>query len=266
MEKDKFYQEQLDAQRGMLSSAIEELVKKNAALEEAMGVLHKRNDELQKIAYRSFHDMKTPMVNLEGLLELVKLETDNSTVLNLLEQAHSMVNRLDSFGLALNDYTQVIQQDVQPEIIKFEKLTQEIIQSSSRVNGREKVSIVMDFSGVSHDFIFDSYRLQVLLGNLLSNSIYYRDVDKEECFCKVFMSTRSNGQLTVKVTDNGMGIDERTLPRIFDMFYKANNQGTGPGLGLYIVNTIVKEAKGEIKMESTLGRGTTLYIELPSLQ
>lgn len=266
MEKDNFYQEQLDAQRGMLSSAINELVKKNEALEGAMEILHKRNDELQKIAYRSFHDMKSPMVNLEGLLELVKLETDNKTVLNLLEQAHSMVNRLDTFGLALNDYTQVIQRDLRPESIDFKKLEQDIIQTCSRVNGHDKVSINIDVSEVNQDFIFDQYRLQVLFGNLLSYSIYYRDVDKEECWCSISMSIESNGRLVIKVEDNGMGIDESTLPRIFDMFYKANNQGTGPGLGLYIVNTIVKEAEGEIKLESMLGAGTTLSIELPALR
>lgn len=265
MDKDKFYQEQLDAQRGMLSSAIDELVKKNAALEGAMTVLNKRNDELQKIAYRSFHDMKSPMVNLSGLLELVKLETDNETVVSLLDQADWMINRMDDFGLALHDYTKVIQEDYKLESIQFLEIAKNIMDTASTIKGNEKVSLELDVSEAVKEFKFDYYRLQILFRSLLSNSIHHRDVDKEICTCKISISSTESEKLKIEVSDNGMGIDKNTLPKIFDMFYRGNNSGPGPGLGLYIVNTIVREAKGEIDIQSTLGDGTKITIELPNL-
>lgn len=83
-----FYEEQIEAQRGMLSSAIDELSKKNIELENTLEKLTQRNSEISQISYRTYHEMRGPMVTLLGVLDLVRDEVENKTVDSLLNQAN----------------------------------------------------------------------------------------------------------------------------------------------------------------------------------
>ena len=78
-----------------------------------------------------------------------------------------------------------------------------------------------------------------------------------------------NSQLLINVTDNGSGIDEDSLPYIFDKFYQAKNQSLrkakGTGLGLAITKKIIQLHGGTIQVESKIGHGTTFLIKMPAL-
>jgi signal transduction histidine kinase len=69
----------------------------------------------------------------------------------------------------------------------------------------------------------------------------------------------------IRFSDNGIGIDEQSISRIFDMFYRATEQSTGSGIGLYIVKNAVEKLGGRITVESEVGSGTTFTILLPNL-
>lgn len=66
------------------------------------------------------------------------------------------------------------------------------------------------------------------------------------------------------VADNGIGISERNLPKIFDMFYRATSSVAGTGLGLYICKEMITKLGGSITLESQLGIGTTVKIYIPA--
>jgi len=68
----------------------------------------------------------------------------------------------------------------------------------------------------------------------------------------------------VTITDNGVGIDSRYLEKILDIFYRANTETQGTGLGLYIVKDTVALLRGKIEVQSKLGTGTTFTITLPN--
>jgi signal transduction histidine kinase len=68
----------------------------------------------------------------------------------------------------------------------------------------------------------------------------------------------------VEIKDNGKGIPAESIDRIFDMFYRASEDSNGSGLGLYIVKETVEKLKGDIKLKSVFGEGTTINISLPS--
>jgi signal transduction histidine kinase len=67
----------------------------------------------------------------------------------------------------------------------------------------------------------------------------------------------------ITVRDNGMGIDEEHISRVFEMFYRASEQAQGSGLGLYILKETVTKMKGRVTVKSTLGLGTTLTVMIP---
>ena len=74
-----------------------------------------------------------------------------------------------------------------------------------------------------------------------------------------------NSVLAISIEDNGIGIAENHLDKIYDMFYRAAEDSNGSGLGLYLVNETVKLLKGNIEITSTLNVGTKVRISLPSL-
>ena len=69
----------------------------------------------------------------------------------------------------------------------------------------------------------------------------------------------------IKIEDNGIGIPEKEKAKVFNMFYRANEQSKGSGLGLYIVKETVEKLEGTITLKSEEGQGTTFEIYLPNL-
>ncbi|MEJ0030448.1 MAG: HAMP domain-containing sensor histidine kinase [Bacteroidota bacterium] len=73
-------------------------------------------------------------------------------------------------------------------------------------------------------------------------------------------------QLTIKITDNGIGIEEKHLPRIYDMFYRAVEHSQGTGIGLFLVRETVRMLRGKIAVKSKLGEWTIFYLTIPNLK
>jgi len=103
----------------------------------------------------------------------------------------------------------------------------------------------------------------MILNNLFSNAIRYHDKHKKNPFVKVHV-TIFKSEAFVEIEDNGIGIEQTHIGRIFDMFYRASDYSSGSGLGLYIVKEAVKVLKGEIKVSSVLEQGTKFKIRFPN--
>ncbi|MBI3048159.1 MAG: sensor histidine kinase [Acidobacteria bacterium] len=116
----------------------------------------------------------------------------------------------------------------------------------------------------------DVARLELVLVNLVSNAIKYSDPDKPQRIVEIGRVPDDSDRIcTLSVRDNGIGIAETDLRSIFARFYRGRPQrdrelGTsGLGLGLAIAAECVDALKGDIRVESTLGEGTTFFLELP---
>jgi signal transduction histidine kinase len=107
-------------------------------------------------------------------------------------------------------------------------------------------------------------RLNIIFNNLLSNAIKYADMDKENPMLEVRV-TADDQKAEIRISDNGEGIPEESLTKIFDMFYRASTKGVGSGLGLYIVKEAVEKIQGTIQVQSEPGKGTEFILTIPSL-
>jgi signal transduction histidine kinase len=113
------------------------------------------------------------------------------------------------------------------------------------------------------DFFSDELRVKMILNNLVSNAIKYRDENKaEQRFNLTISSDHANAK--IEIEDNGKGIPRENLSKIFEMFFRSAEAGVGSGIGLYIVNEAVVKLGGEIDVASEPGHFTKFTITIPN--
>ena len=115
------------------------------------------------------------------------------------------------------------------------------------------------------EVISDKIRLKSVMSNLMGNAIKYHDPAKSDRFIQVTAET-SNTHWIIAVKDNGLGIGQGHLEKVFDMFYRASADSKGSGLGLFIARETVEKLGGKISVESALGRGSCFSVALPIQQ
>ncbi|MBA4058487.1 MAG: hypothetical protein C0490_27465, partial [Marivirga sp.] len=106
--------------------------------------------------------------------------------------------------------------------------------------------------------------LLIIFNNIIVNGVRYRDGRKNNSFLKIEIASDESGAI-IKFSDNGIGIPEEYTDKIFKMFFRANADSKGSGLGLYIVKGAVEKLNGKIHVSSVLGEGTTFSIEIPNV-
>jgi signal transduction histidine kinase len=114
------------------------------------------------------------------------------------------------------------------------------------------------------NFKSDRKAITLILSNLFDNSVKYRNTEAENQIITININRYKN-LVKIEVTDNGIGIGEHLLDKVFDMFYRATNISEGSGLGLYTAAVSVGKIGGKIKIESKENIGTTVTITIPDI-
>jgi PAS domain S-box-containing protein len=226
--------------------------------------LRKINKELDSFVYKASHDLRAPLTSILGLVNLAdRVSPSQSELGEYFAHIRKSVTKLDEFVKELIDHSKNIRMAVVPEIIDFNVLLEEVFQNLSYMESAADVKrdILIDSKG---RFKSDKARLKIILSNLIANAFRYSFAPNEPY---VKISIQANEEhATISVDDNGIGIAEHHLPKVFDMFYRATEEKTGSGLGLYIVKETVEKLKGNIGVKSELGKGTSFHAVIPNLQ
>lgn len=271
--------ERLDVQRQLLefNENLEVIVQERTkALNEEIGTrrtaeervqrtnqeLSKRNTELDNFVYSVSHDLRAPIASVLGLINLAKMDKDTTMKDMYLEMINKSALQQDHFIKEILDQSRNSRLDVKREEIFFEPLIDETFNqlkfATSTGRSVEKViSIKQD-----HPFYSDRWRLKVILNNIISNAIRYRN-GKDPVIKVNIEITEHLAKLAIE--DNGKGIEKEHLPNIYKMFYRATDDGAGSGLGLYIVKEAIDKLNGHINIESTVGKGTMVELEIPEI-
>lgn len=109
----------------------------------------------------------------------------------------------------------------------------------------------------------DEHRISIVLNNLISNAIRYAMPDHKQSFIRV-SGEISEHVAILKIEDNGRGIADEYIDKIFEMFFRADNITPGSGLGLYIVKETLEKLGRKISVSATIGKGTIFTIKIPS--
>ncbi len=216
--------------------------------------------ELEQFVHTVSHDLKAPLHSMMGLIGLANHPgTPPETVKEYLFHINKSVVQLNTFVQDLINYTRNISMDISGEKIQMTQFVNDIFQNLGYLVEAENLRLEVESPNL--DVMGDYVRLKMILNNLISNAIFYSSGAKD-AFVKVSFENTAEG-LKVKVADNGIGIDEQYHHQIFKMFYRISSDGTGSGLGLYIVKEAVDKLKGKISVESSPGKGAAFTVILP---
>jgi two-component system NtrC family sensor kinase len=128
----------------------------------------------------------------------------------------------------------------------------------------ESTSVQIDLADALPAVLGDAHQLQQVVLNLVVNAEQALQLGRGKGHIHISTRRARGGRVRLEVRDDGPGIPREVLPRIFDPFFTTKPAEAGTGLGLSIVCSIVQEHKGEVRVESTIGRGTTFIVELPA--
>jgi signal transduction histidine kinase/ligand-binding sensor domain-containing protein len=242
----------------------------NTELESTNEALRRASDLKSQLLSIASHDMKNPLTAIREFSRILKEEIESESHLSELvdlifsssdEMLRLVTQLLDSSALEsgkLELNTRPVDLSALAQLVVHRSLKQgelkgQTIHFSSAEEGK---SIVMaDFD-----------RLQEAMNNVVNNAVKYTEKNKD-----IWVSVSPVGdKVRFEVRDEGPGIAEDELPKIFDKFQKLSNQPTGgensTGLGLSIVKQIVEMHNGRVWVESEVGKGSKFYIELDDEQ
>ena len=223
--------------------------------------LQKAYDELDKFAYSVTHDMRGPILSVLGAIELAKNSDDFEETKEVLGMMEKSMQRVDSFIQNMHEYYNIKRGELQIVEINFDELKKELTElyevGAMVNNTRFEISIEQDAP-----FRSDEVSLKIILNNLLSNAFKYQRKNIEDKFVTLNINV-SQGEATVFVRDNGIGIDQAHIHDIFNMFYRATSESVGSGFGLYNVKDALRKLQGDIQVNSVLGEGTEFKVVMP---
>lgn len=253
-------QEEFQAQKEELTAAIEELVSKNNYLTETLAQLQKRNEELDLLLYRTSHDLKSPITSLQGLLNLLASEELTDSQLQLLEFMDQKTSQMSDVLKSLNMLSEASFEKIKFSKIRLDETVKGAMQDLKYLPNFPIVNVKIEYNSLE-TVNADEHALYNILKCLLANSIVYRDPTREG---NVIVSFEEKGSsLIIEITDDGDGVPPEVGSEIFKMFFRGSEKSHGPGLGLYIVKTVVERLKGDIRWISRPGR-TTFQVVLPN--
>lgn len=258
--------EEIQAQSEELIEANETIGRINKSLESKVEIrtaeLKQAYKELDTFFYRSSHDFRRPLTTFLGLAEVAKVTVKDSNALELFDKVKDTALNLDKMLFKLQSISDLGAQQLVYKEVFIRELLNEILDNFNEQIVKRNINVTVDFDLRGS---FNSYpaMVRIILENLLENAIYFCRMEGALINLKLNLH---HGELTIEVQDNGQGIGSEYHSRIFDMYYRANQNSKGNGLGLYIVKKAVEKLYGRIRFNSIEGEGATFIVILPSAE
>jgi len=218
------------------------------------------NAGLDKFVFNVTHDLRSPLASLVGLIGLIDDENDLAQIKSYtlmmkdsLEKQDRFINEMLTF--IKSKHTGLVKQEC-----SLATIVDNVISQNNYSNGGKQVHFYKELDLINIDS--DALKLQVILNNLVSNSIKYSDSKKDEQWVKV-RTYRTETGAVIEVEDNGLGIRQADQERIFDKFYLSGTNKKSSGIGLYLVKDAVTQLNGKIEVRSEPGVSSKFMVSIP---
>tara|TARA_B000000437_G_scaffold218545_1_gene198015 strand:- start:54 stop:1058 length:1005 start_codon:yes stop_codon:yes gene_type:complete len=207
------------------------------------------------------HELKTPIFNIQGYIQTL-LDgglNDNKINMKYLERTNKSVDRMINIVEDLEVISRLETEDSQLDLEPFNivDLAKEVIEAFEMKANNMNIKLELNNDSQSEIVIGDKNKIQQVFTNLISNSIKY---GKKDGTTRVKFFDMENNML-IEIADDGIGIEEDSLDRLFERFYRVDKNRSreigGTGLGLAIVKHILEGHNQQINVRSTVGVGST---------
>lgn len=250
------------SERKRTETALKENEKK---LEAALAELADKNTELETFVYTVSHDLKTPIVTIEGFIGALREDFGDLVDKNAEKYLDYMSDASRNMEVLINDLLHLSQigrlperktefsfDDVMEKVLKI--LRHQIDESGVTLNVEKGLPLVYG----------EMERLSQVMENLLSNAVKYIGNDNPSPRIDVGAMDQ-NGRKVFFVRDNGIGIEKRYHKKIFEIFQRlpaAKKSADGTGIGMTIVKRIIEHHGGDVWLDSEPGKGTAVFFTL----
>jgi two-component system, OmpR family, phosphate regulon sensor histidine kinase PhoR len=258
--------QQIDLKRDIISEVNQEVIDWAQNYETEIQGLKKLETYRREFLGNVSHELKTPIFNIQGYINTLLdggLE-DPSVNKDFLERANRSVERMITIVEDLQSISQLETGELQLEVESLDivQLIKEVFHAQEFLASQRKISFLFNQEYEPIWVDADKFRIRQILTNLLVNSVKYgKDGGKTTV---AFYDMDQN--ILIEVKDNGIGISQKHLPRLFERFYRVDKSRSrdsgGTGLGLAIVKHIIEAHKQVINVRSAEGMGSTFSFTL----
>lgn len=226
-------------------------------------VLEARNKDLEQLTHLATHDLRSPMISIQGHFDYVK-----QNIGEVYSEVQESLNFIES---GINQFNQTADSLYKALEIKETSIAIERVDLSSLLEGSCSLyhTQISEVGGSLHSEIqqgvfleSSNLYLNSVIENLISNAIKYRNPENK-LEIKVTLC-QDPKHISITIEDNGLGIDlELHKDRIFKMFNRFHDHTDGKGIGLYLVKTMIDRLGGDLEIHSKVKKGMSLNIKLP---
>lgn len=260
------------------------LHQKVGELDDTNAELARKNEEMESMIYTASHDLRSPLVNIQGFSQ--RLDKARSEIEARLAQEDVPAAVRGSLATVLGERMPVALGFIKSSSLKMDSLINGLLRLSRA--GRATLSIQpLDMNALLHDVIDtlsfqvqqanasvtvsdlpaclgDSAQINQVFTNLIDNAIKYRDPVRPLHIA--IQGSLHAERVRYTVTDTGLGIAEEFQPKVWQLFHRLDPNGAvaGEGLGLTLVRRILERQRGQITLTSTAGEGSCFSVELPA--
>ncbi|HEX5657378.1 MAG TPA: ATP-binding protein [Polyangiales bacterium] len=215
----------------------------------AAGVVHELNNPLTSISVYS-----------DYLLKQTEAEGGKPADAHKLRRIHESADRILKFSRELLAYARPRAEE--PQVLDVRALIERSLELCDHLITQRGVSVQLDVAEALPPLLGVSAQLQQVLVNLITNACHAMPEGAGKL--AIGAQERDDGDVELRLTDNGSGISPEHFARVFEPFFSTKGEGHGTGLGLSIVRNIVELHNGRIQLISELGHGTTFSLRFPA--
>ena len=211
------------------------------------------------------HEFRTPLTGLKTSLEVNMMdEKMPKKIKEILNENLEDINNLESLTQNLLRLSQYDEQSFDVEKISIKELIEKTVKTFQLIAKEKNIILKIEDISENHTIIGNIRSLIDLVRIFIDNALKYTESGGQI----LINSIAKGNQVTIVISDTGIGIEEASLPYIFDRFYRADSARSkelisGYGLGLSLAKKIVEKHRGSIEVKSRIGRGTTFSVSIP---
>ncbi len=218
------------------------------------------NERLNTTLLKIVHDIQSPLTSIEGLVDLTRMDDEKHAISPYFAMIEQSITNLKKY---IQDTLNMFSEGLIIESINFKDLINDFFESIKHAEVLKlfKITIAVD---QDIDFRSDKAEINLIISNIINNCLKYYDKNKQKNFITIDINVNEH-EACVSILDNGIGIQEEAILKIFDLNFQENvTFSTGAGIGLYLVKKSIVLLNGTIKTISTSGVGTEFIINIPN--